>query len=152
MGLRSLFIAKRGTPPGQAPIVAQGGVIGPQPAGVGGGQQGNDSGTPVFLTPQSLVTFPGASLAVLILWKILGMLVPAWSTTNAVPIVLALLVGALIYYMSLTAAMDRKDRILGAFLALLNACYVALFVIGVPLTFQNTPPAAPAPPAAHTNK
>jgi hypothetical protein len=152
MGLRNLFIAKTPTQPGKAVIVADSNITGAPAASVGGGSEGDGSGTPVFLTPQSLVTFPGASLAVLILWKTIGLLIPAWSSANAVAIILALLVGALIYSMSLTEAMDKKDKILGAFLALLNACYVALFVIGVPLTFQNTQPAAPAPPAAQTNK
>lgn len=141
MGLRDLFIAKPPTKPHKEVVTTEADIPGVRPGPAGGNQgDGTTSGTPVFLTPQSLVTFPGASLAVLILWKIIGLIVPAWSTCNVVPITLALLVGALIYYISLTDEMTKKDKVLGAFLALLNACYVALFVIGVPLTFQQTPP------------
>ncbi len=100
-------------------------------------------GTPVFLTVQSLVTFPGSSLAVLILWKTLGLLHAPLGASNAVPILISLGVGALIYYISLAPTMTRNDKLIGAFLALLNSCYVALFVIGVPLTIQS----AQAPPA-----
>jgi hypothetical protein len=154
MGLRDLFIAKAKVKPRQEVIVTEADIPGVRPEATGGGGQGDSasSGTPVFLTPQSLVTFPGASLAVLILWKTMSLMIPAWSGWNVVPIILSILVGALIYYMSLTDEMTRKDRVLGGFLAFLNACYVALFVIGVPLTFQTTQSPASPPPAANTSK
>jgi hypothetical protein len=117
MGLRDLFIARAPARPLKEVMVTENDIpAGRRESAAGGGQgEGGTSGTPVFLTPQSLVTFPGASLAVLILWKTFGLLVPAWSTWNVVPVLLALLVGAFIYYMSITDEMTRKDMILGPF-------------------------------------
>jgi hypothetical protein len=128
MEFRDLVVAKKPMP--DAPHVAAAAVGGP----AGGGQ---DSETPVFITPQSLVTFPGASLAVLILWKVLGLLFGTWVAGNWLPVVLSLGIGALIFYLSITPNMTKRDLWLGAFLALLNSCYVALFVLGVPLTFPQ---------------
>mgnify|MGYP006289171827 CR=1 FL=1 len=91
--------------------------------------------TPVFITPQTLVTFPGASMVVLIIWRTLGLAYPPLEEMNLVPIIAALIVGALIYIVSLSKEMTLKEKLIGAFLALINAMYIALFVLGVPVTF-----------------
>lgn len=99
------------------------------------GEAARTAETPVFITPQTFVTFPGASTVVLIVWRMLGLAVPAWESANLVPIIAALIVGALIYLISLTPDMTLKEKAIGAFLALINAMYIALFVLGVPVTF-----------------
>lgn len=127
-------IGERRERPSAVPSARTPATPSPQPSG--GDPTSPSGGTPVFLTSQTIVTFPGASLAVLILWKMAGLVIPSWNS-NIVPIVLALIVGVIIYYVSLSDNMTRKERVLGGFLALLNSCYVALFVIGVPLTFRS---------------
>jgi hypothetical protein len=131
MNLRYFFVVPPNNEAAQAAAMTAG-------AGAGGGA-GAD--TPVFITPQAFATFPGASLAVLIIWKTLGLVVPQVNTGYVVPFIASLIVGGLIYYMSLTATMTSKDRAVGLFLAFVNSCYLALFVIGIPLTFgMNAPP------------
>ncbi len=110
-------------------------------------------GTPVFLTPQSFLTFPGTSLAVLILTKTAEVVFPSIHNVHAVPVLASIAIGTVIYWASLTPDMTRKDQVIGACLAFLNSCYVALFVIGIPLTLnqmEGTSPRHRATPAATT--
>ena len=123
MKIRDIVVAKARPPEGP---VAKG------PARAG---EETPAETPVFITPQTLVTFPGASMVVLIIWRTLGLAFPALETMNLVPIIAALIVGVLIYLVSLTPNMTTKEKAIGAFLALINAMYIALFVLGVPVTF-----------------
>ncbi|HEU5115615.1 MAG TPA: hypothetical protein VFT74_02960, partial [Isosphaeraceae bacterium] len=64
----------------------------------------------------------------------------------------SILIGGVIYWASLTPDMTRKDQVIGGCLAFLNSCYVALFVIGIPLTLSQMETSAPntAPPPAAT--
>jgi hypothetical protein len=48
-----------------------------------------------------------------------------------VPIITAFLVGAALYWMSLGADLSRRDKVLGAGIALLNAMYLVLSVLGI---------------------
>ena len=41
----------------------------------------------VFITIESLLTFPGASTSVVIIWKVLGAVVPGWGQSAVVPVV-----------------------------------------------------------------
>lgn len=141
MNFKHLFVVPPHVPAAQAALQAD--------AAAGGG-------TPVFITPQSLATFPGASLAVLVIWKTLGLLTPALGSSNWVPFIASLVVGVVIYLVSITANMTSQDKLVGLFLGILNSFYIALFVIGVPLTFSANPglnPATPTtPPAVHTQQ
>lgn len=110
-------------------------------------------GTPVFLTPQSFLTFPGTSLAVLILTKTAEVVFPSIHNVHAIPVLASILIGAVIYWASLTPDMTRKDMVIGGCLAFLNSCYVALFVIGIPLTLtqmENAAPSTTSPPPSAT--
>ncbi len=128
MKIRDIVVAKSYPP--QAAAAQEGAVKGIAPAAPPAATE-----TPVFITPQTLVTFPGASMVVLILWRTLGLAYTPLETMNLVPIIAALIVGALIYLVSLSPDMTPKDKAIGAFLALINAMYIALFVLGVPVTF-----------------
>lgn len=148
---QSMFIAKRKAlaPKAPAPEVSDGRDLTPaSPSPLA-----EAPGTPVFLTPQSFITFPGSSLAVLILTKTFEVVFPSFHNVHAVPVFASLLIGAVIYWASLSPEMTRKDRVIGGCLAFLNSCYVALFVIGIPLTLnqmQGPVSASTTPPVATT--
>ncbi len=146
--LQSMVIAKRKTPPPPIAPAAEAqtdrDLTPPTPPA-------EAPGTPVFLTPQSFLTFPGTSLAVLILTKTAEVVFPSIHNVHAVPVLASLVIGGVIYWASLTPDMTRKDQVIGACLAFLNSCYVALFVIGIPLTLSQMQESTPTPtPAAAT--
>ena len=87
--------------------------------------------SPVFLTPQSLVTFPGASLAINIVWNAVAVVNRNWATAALVPMVVALLIGGLIYWASLSDQMARKDRAMGLAIALVNSLWLGLNALNV---------------------
>jgi hypothetical protein len=93
--------------------------------------------SPVFLTPQSLVTFPGASLAINIVWNAIAVVNRNWATAALVPMVVALLIGGLIYWISLSAQMARKDRVMGLAIAIVNSLWLGLNALGI--TIINSP-------------
>jgi hypothetical protein len=87
--------------------------------------------SPVFLTPQSLVTFPGASLAINIVWNALAVINRNWASAALVPMVVALLIGGLIYWVSLSDQMARKDRAMGLAIAIVNSLWLGLNALNV---------------------
>jgi hypothetical protein len=87
--------------------------------------------TGVFLTHQSVITFPVASTIVTIIWQVLGRLYPAWNNNEVVAVVIALLVGGLLYWQSESSVANAKDRVLSIFYALLNAFTLAAAALGI---------------------
>lgn len=96
--------------------------------------------SPVFLTPQSLVTFPGASLAINIVWNAVAVVNRNWATAALVPMVVALLIGGLIYWVSLSDQMARKDRVMGLAIAFVNSLWLGLNALSVNII---SPPPGP---------
>jgi hypothetical protein len=94
--------------------------------------------TPVFLTPQSLLTFPGASLAVHIIWHIAAIIHPPLANLNLVPILGALLIGIFIYSQSYTEEMTRKEKIAAMFIAVINSFWIAAIVLDIDITSTPT--------------
>lgn len=86
---------------------------------------------PVFLTPQALFSFPGASLAVNLLWRFAAVVHPPFANGVLVPIVSALLVGFVIYLQSETEEMNSKQKSVAIFIAFLNSIWLSLVVMGV---------------------
>jgi len=88
-----------------------------------------------FLTPQSLLSFPVASGAVTLVWKSLGALSSPLGTANWVPLVVALLVGLIIYLISVSDDKMPKPsggmRIVGIGIAVLNAFFLFAAAVGV---------------------
>lgn len=87
--------------------------------------------SPVFLTPQSLVTFPGASLAINIVWNAVAVFNRNWASAAFVPMIVALLIGGLIYWVSLSEQMARKDRAMGLAIAIVNSLWLGLNALNV---------------------
>jgi hypothetical protein len=96
--------------------------------------------SPVFLTPQSLVTFPGASLAINIVWNAVAVVNRNWATAALVPMFVALLIGGLIYWISLSDQMARKDRVMGLAIALVNSLWLGLNALNVNIINAPTGP------------
>jgi hypothetical protein len=86
----------------------------------------------VFTTAQSLVTFPGAVAGVTTVWKVLGAVNPAWGESNRlVPVVLALLIGGLIYLSSVSKGAGWRRRLGELGIALVNSCTIAAAALGI---------------------
>ena len=87
--------------------------------------------SPVFLTPQSLASFPGAALAINILWNVIAVVNKDFTKQAIVPIVLGFIVGLVIYLISLGAGMSRKEKNIGLVIALINSAWLGLNALGV---------------------
>lgn len=87
--------------------------------------------TGVFLTSQSLLTFPVATSVVTMLWKLCGQIDISLEQHREIPIILALLIGAFIYYMSQSAATDKKGKIMEIVTAFLNSMMIAAASLGI---------------------
>lgn len=126
--IRPLFVARASaTLPSKEIGPAEGTTPSTQPA------------APVFLTPQSLVTFPGAALAINILWNFIAVLSRDLAQLAIVPLGLGLLIGAIIYVVSLSPGMSRRDKLLGGFVAFINAAWLGLNALGVDIVKAPTP-------------
>ncbi len=95
----------------------------------------NSTGTDkvgVFTSAQSLVTFPGATFAVSLIWSVLEKVYPPFGTKNLlVPLVLSVAIGSLIYLSSVQQGGGVRGHIMGGFVALVNSFIIAAAVLGV---------------------
>src|SRR5260370_18363847 len=73
----------------------------------------------VIPAQQSAITFAGAPAAVTVVWKVLGLAIPAGATAKGFPIPLSLAVGVLIYLQSATFT-NRKGKGLGVVFPFIN--------------------------------
>src|SRR5260370_24143517 len=73
----------------------------------------------VITAQQSAITFAGAPAAVTVVWKVLGLAVPAGATSRGFPIPLFLAVGDVIYCQSGTVS-SKRDKIPVFVFAFLN--------------------------------
>jgi hypothetical protein len=86
----------------------------------------------VFTTAQSLVTFPGAVAAVTTIWKVLGTMYEPLGTTNKIiPVVLALIVGFIIYLTSVTKAATWREKLAEFGIAIVNSFTIAAAALGL---------------------
>ncbi len=85
----------------------------------------------VFIAPQSLTTFAGASAAVNVIWRVLGSTFPAWGGENATLLVIALLVGTLVYLISENPGASGQERLVGIGVAIVNSFLLAAAALGI---------------------
>ncbi len=112
------------------------------PAGAKTPVKDDSSGT--FITPGSLGTFAGATVAITLLATFIELLQPAWKTGQAhiiVTVVIASVVGALLFWVN-SADKDRRPKssdqwALAVFVALLNTAYLSLASLGIPLAVNK---------------
>src|SRR3979409_2314675 len=86
----------------------------------------------VVLTPQSLVTFPVASLVVTLVWKVVGLLAPQIATSVWVPFILSFVVGAVVFLSSLDKwGPPWRQRIVEIVVAVFNCVFLFAAAVGI---------------------
>ena len=85
----------------------------------------------VFVTLQSVVTFPVATAAVTTIWKVLGTIQPSWNNAKVVPLIIALVVGLLIYIATVSRGTDFRQKILEFGVAVINTFTIAAAALGI---------------------
>lgn len=93
--------------------------------------QNQRDSVPVFLTPQSIVSFPVASSVVYSTWIVLGKIFPSWGMSGLVLLFIAFLAGTLIYLISATEQMTQKEKIIGIIIAIFNSFFLAASALGL---------------------
>jgi hypothetical protein len=101
----------------------------------GGGGGGGEGGAPgkvgAFITPQTLVTFPGASTVITVIWNLIGRVNAAWKDDEIVLFIIALIIGMLIYLLSDDKGDDAKSKVSSFIIALLNSFMLAAAALGI---------------------
>lgn len=88
----------------------------------------------VFITGQSLMTFPVATTAILVVWKVIESLMPAWKGWLWIPAILALLLGAFFIFVSLSDPKAEKTSqalVTAIVVGTINACYLFASATGI---------------------
>jgi hypothetical protein len=104
-----------------------GGAGAPQPGAPAAA--GNTIG--VFTTTQSVLTFPVASGVVTIIWQVIGGVFPSWGKKPVVALVIALLMGTLIWAVSTTRGQSTRDKLIGGAIAIINSFSLAATALGI---------------------
>lgn len=90
-----------------------------------------ESVTPVFLTPQSLATFPGASFAISLIWNVSAAIYEPLAQMKIVPIIASLFIGVIIFFQSYTENMSKAEKATAVFVAILNSLWLAAINLGI---------------------
>jgi hypothetical protein len=98
------------------------------------GRTGGDK-TPAFLTLQSLATFPGAALAVTIVWRFSHRFLDVpLADRDLVVGVASGVVGLVLLVWGWSSLKSGAERLGGIVLSAVNSMYLALSVVGVDVT------------------
>ncbi|MEP5758695.1 MAG: hypothetical protein ABJ327_05150 [Litoreibacter sp.] len=88
----------------------------------------NDEGTKAtFLTPQTLITFPGATAAIVIVWQSVEALLPKLQDSIWVPFVISAVVGLFIFIIGVSdpdSKMSKRDITIGFLVSIINVFYL----------------------------
>ncbi|MGE5425284.1 MAG: hypothetical protein ACM3N9_07955 [Syntrophothermus sp.] len=84
-----------------------------------------------FLSPQSILTFPGASLAVAIIWKVMGTVFPAWGGSYPTLFIISLFMGILLFFLGISATMTIREKIISFIISLLNSFMLTASTLGM---------------------
>jgi hypothetical protein len=91
---------------------------------------------PAFVTIQSLATFPGAALGVVIIWKffdgVLGI------DNRAVPVISSFVIAGVLYLVALSGDLSKGEKVAAFVLAAINGMYLALSVLGIDIGLEKT--------------
>jgi len=103
---------------------------------------------PAFITMAALLTFPGAALAVTIVWVVFDRVFKVHS--DAVPILAAYVVGFIIWLWGVTAEPKPtpREKWFGLFIAFINSSYILLSVMGIDVgvdALSGVDPVSPRP-------
>jgi hypothetical protein len=79
-----------------------------------------------FITPQSLVSFPGATAAISLIWGVINRVAaPAPTARNLIGLAICFVVGMVIYWINITdpaVPATPREKQIGFVIALLNIC------------------------------
>jgi hypothetical protein len=89
------------------------------------------NGVGVFITPQSFVTFPVASSAVTTTYKLIKHFFPALSGNDIVVLLIALVIGAILYLYSINEGMKGREKWIAFFVAIFNSFLLAASALGL---------------------
>lgn len=95
-----------------------------------------DESIGVFITAQSLVTFPVASTVVTVVSQVLQAVFPAMKGSTLVPLILAFVVGLLVYGISITKQMTTREKLIGLVIAVINSFFLAAGALGISAVTQ----------------
>ena len=102
------------------------------PAGATVTQQG------VFVTPQTVASFAGATLAVSMMWKVSGIIHSGWDKAPLVALAASVIVGIVLYLISESdparGPVTSRDRLIGIFVAFINTLVLFSAAIGASTT------------------
>ena len=88
----------------------------------------------VFVTPQTIATFGGATLAVSLLWKVAGVIRPGLEKQAWVGLVASVLMGIVLYLMSENVPnrgpVTTSERLVAIFVAVINTLILFSAVMG----------------------
>lgn len=97
----------------------------------------------VFVTPQSITTFAGATGVVTLLWRSAGALHPGWESNPRVAFVCALVIGLLIYVLNETdptnTSKSARDRLVNLAIAFINTLVLYSATVGATAVVTGTP-------------
>lgn len=125
----SVSAAADGPPPPGAPASPGGTPVAPT-----GGPAMTVTQQGVFVTPQTIANFAGATLAVSLMWKVTGVVWPGWEREPIVGLIASGLVGVVLYLISETdparGPVTLRDRLIGIFVALINTLVIFSAAVG----------------------
>jgi hypothetical protein len=94
----------------------------------------------VFVTPQTIASFAGATLAVSLMWKVSGFIRSGWDTRPWVALVASALVGIVLYLISESdparGPVATRDRLIGIFVAFINTLVLFSAAVGAAASTQ----------------
>jgi hypothetical protein len=83
------------------------------------------------VTPQSLVTFPVASAAVTIIWRVLGQVNTGIGTSAIAALVISFVIGLFIYVAGLNQQATSQEKVVQFGIAILNSFWLAASALGL---------------------
>ena len=95
---------------------------------------GDGQAVPSFITPASLVTVSGGTTAVTILWQVSKLLMGQSAQSPWVPFVFSLLVGTVIYLVSIqdkNVQATTQEKIVGMFIGFVNSMVLFAAAVGI---------------------
>jgi hypothetical protein len=84
----------------------------------------------VFATPQSLVTFSGATGAALAMTTVVKSLVPEWDVT-VIGVAASFFIEGVIYLIGYDPKLGLKDNVIGILIAFINTFVIIAAVLGI---------------------
>lgn len=85
----------------------------------------------VFITPQSLLTFPVAAGFIRVTWELASLFKEDFSDNIIVPTVISVFVGAIIYLISVRDDMNLKDHFIAIAITAMNTILLLASVLGI---------------------